>query len=131
EMKFFLSDDNKVIDLSFEAKEINSLLRELFKRLADPDVKAEKTTSRVIITPTIQHQLKAAKVLAKHGYHAVPWVLREVRPTFSIFDFEKYHSEFNSLDGLVFTSQFSVRIFFNEFITRYPELLDSVKALKV
>src|SRR5690606_22809731 len=127
-MKFFLAEENHILDFSLEAKDINGLLRELFHRVAGSDT---KSNSKVIITPTIQHQLKAAKVLAKYNYQAIPWVLREVRPTFSISDFETYHSEFKAFDGLVFTSQFSVRIFFNEFVTRFPELLDYIKSLKI
>ncbi len=126
ELKFFFSEENQTFDFTLEAPSIDGLLRKLFDKLTNAN-----GSKRVIITPAVQHQLRAAKIFSKHNYQVIPWVLREIKPTFSISNFEELSSKYKSFDGLVFTSQFSVRIFFNEFITRFPELLSELHKQKI
>lgn len=126
-MKFFLAEDNKTMDLELEAPTIESLLRNLFAKLSG----AKETQERVISTQPLQHQLRTAKKLSENDFTPVPWITREILPIFSHDDFDDVHKNFSKFDALVFTSQFSVRIFMNEFITLHPEHLERLSQIKI
>ncbi|MES2769153.1 MAG: hydroxymethylbilane synthase [Bdellovibrionota bacterium] len=126
-MDFFFSEDGKNTELKLKAHSLEGLLRDLFAKISE----SRDSGQRVISTQPLQHQLRTAKKLAKNNFYPIPWVMREVLPTFSHEDFKNIHDGFASFDALVFTSQFSVRIFMNEFISQYPEHLDAVKKLKL
>lgn len=126
-MDFFFSENGKILDLKLEAPTLQKLLSDLFIKASG----AKDSNPRVITTAPLQHQLKTAKKLAQNNFTPVPWVMREILPTFDHNDFKDIHENFAQYDGLVFTSQFSVRIFMNEFISRYPELLNSLAHMKI
>jgi len=126
-LDFFFSDEGKNTELKLKAPTLELLLRNLFAKLSG----SQESNARVISTQPLQHQLRTAKKLAQNNFTPVPWVMREILPTFSHEDFISIHNEFSSFDALVFTSQFSVRIFMNEFISLYPDHLDQVKKMKL
>lgn len=126
-LDFFLSENNQIIELKLEAETLEILLRTLFARLSE----SKEDNPRVISTQPLQHQLRTAKKLSQNQFLPVPWVTREILPVFSHDDFDDVFKNFKSFDALVFTSQFSVRIFMNEFITLHPELLEPLKKLKI
>jgi hydroxymethylbilane synthase len=126
-LDFFFSEDNKILEFTLESPTLQDLLRDAFAKISG----ANPIQNRVISTQPLQHQLKTAKKLAKNNFVPVPWVMREILPTYDPLDFKEIHKNFSTFDALVFTSQFSVRIFMNEFITQYPELLKSIPNLAV
>lgn len=126
-MDFFFSEEGKIIECKLEAASLEELLRNLFAKISG----ADESNPRVISTSPLQHQLKTAKKLAHNNFMPVPWVMRDILPVFDHNDFKNIHENFAAYDALVFTSQFSVRIFMNEFISRYPELLNTLSHMKI
>lgn len=120
---FFKDEDGKILELNLSALTLEDLLRNLFQQVSQS---SPQSKNRVISTQPLQHQLKTAKKLAQNNFIPVPWVMREILPTFTRKDFVEIHNNFSKFDALVFTSQFSVRIFMNEFISLYPEHLKSL-----
>jgi hydroxymethylbilane synthase len=135
QMNFFYSESERkngsesenILECNFEASTLEKLLRDLFIKISG----ANDLNPRVISTSPLQHQLKTAKKLAQNNFTPVPWVMREILPVFDHNDFKDVHESFATYDALVFTSQFSVRIFMNEFISRYPELLTALSHMKL
>lgn len=124
-LDFFFSEDDKIIQFTLAAPEIDTLLRTLFTKITGADAEAP----RVISTQPLQHQLRTAKKMVQAGFAPVPWVMREILPVFSHTDFKSIHESFSEFDALVFTSQFSVRIFMNEFISLFPKHHEDLKKL--
>ena len=131
QLDFFFNETEagkeKITEFVIEADSLEKLLRDLFKKLTA----TEKFGERVISTQALQHQLRIAKKLVKNKFIPVPWVTREILPIFSHEDFKEVRSSFSTYDALVFSSQFSVRIFMNEFISQNPDLLETMKSIKV
>jgi hydroxymethylbilane synthase len=119
---FFKEETDEILEINLESDTLENLLRIVFQKIAG----AASLKNRVISTQPLQHQLRTAKKLAKNNFVPIPWTLRDILPTFLAKDFTDTHKNFNSFDALVFTSQFSVRIFMNEFISLYPNLLKAL-----
>lgn len=126
-LKFEYFTQNEIFSFDLHNQNISELLRELFLKITH----AKQDAPRVILAQNLQHQLQSAQKLVNKGFQVIPWCPQVVLPTWKMSDFEKVASTFSSLDALIFTSRFAVRIFMNDFISLYPDLLEDLKNKKI
>ncbi|MCB0348297.1 MAG: hydroxymethylbilane synthase [Bdellovibrionales bacterium] len=111
-LKFSFYENGKSYEVS-SSTDVYDFYTEILSTLSD-----NHTSPRVILTHTLSHQLKVAKLFKKNGLGVTPWPLMDVQSVLLPKDLDTSKLKPN----LVFTSQHAVKIYFMELLSTYGNL---------
>lgn len=128
-LNFYLKSEFS--DSQFQKTYLNlsDLLRCTFSQALKLSTNASE--QKIWLTQPLQHQMETALLFKDAGLETTPFPLLDVQPNWKYEDFQKTADDFKTIQNLVFTSRFGVRLFFSEFISCFPELYDQLDKMTV